>query len=45
MEQRWAWDGTIPEGWVPVRERLAVLRAQRAEAEAARGSPPEAQAA
>lgn len=45
MERRWAWDGTIPDGWVPVKERLAVLRAQRAEAEAARGSPPQAHAA
>lgn len=45
IERGMGWDGTIPEGWVPVKDRMAVLRAQRAEAEAARGSPPEAQAA
>ena len=51
MERGWAWDGTVPDGWVPVKERIAVLRAQRAEARAAaaaadsRGSPDQAEAA
>ena len=43
IETGWAWDGAIPAGWVPVKQRMMALREQRKleRAEATRGSPPE----
>ncbi len=46
IESGWAWDGTIPDGWVPVKNRMEALREQREQQRIARGSPPDqAQAA
>jgi hypothetical protein len=41
IDSGWAWEGTLPEGWVPVKNRMEALREQREQERIARGSPPD----